>query len=107
MTEQHLPSLWDAHMLVGRLPAAVSSAALADLGDLGIVGGLAGAVASMLHDCERGNHELAVELADLPDWRLCWTLTTDVGTSVPGMRAQVQAAQEAGAAAVTDRKSVV
>ena len=101
MTEQHLPPLWDAHMLVGRLPAAVSSAALADLRGLGVVGGLAGAVASMLHDCERGNHELAVKLADLPDWRLCWTLTTDVGTSVPGMHAQVQAAQEAGAAAVT------
>lgn len=88
-------------MLAGRLPGAVSSAALEDLAGLGITGGLAAAVASMLHDCERGNYELAAELAAHPQWRLCWTLTTDVGTTVPGMRAQVHGAQEAGAAAVT------
>ncbi len=91
-------------MLAGRLPGAVSSAALEDLAGFGITGGLAGAVASMLHDCERGNAELAAELPDRRgrhDWRLCWTLTTDVGTTLPGMRAQVQAARDAGAAAVT------
>ena len=104
MAEQTLPPLWDAHMLTGRLPGAVSSAALEDLAGFGITGGLAGAVASKLHDCERGNEELAAELSDRrgrQDWRLCWTLTTDVGTTLPGMRAQVQAARDAGAAAVT------
>ncbi|HIZ36932.1 MAG TPA: amidohydrolase family protein [Candidatus Ruania gallistercoris] len=101
MAEARLPALWDGHMLAGRLPGAVSAAALEDLADFGIVGGLAGAVASLLHDCERGNYELATTLADRRGWRLCWTMTTDVGTTVPGMRAQVQAAQDAGAAAVT------
>lgn len=104
MAEQTLPPLWDAHMLAGRLPGAVSSAALEDLAGFGITGGLAGAVASKLHDCERGNEELAAELSERRgqhDWRLCWTLTTDVGTTLPGMRAQVQAARDAGAAAVT------
>lgn len=98
MGETPRPRFLDSRAYTGRRPDALGAGALDDLAALGVRGGIAAAIASSLHDCQRGNRQLQQELASYPGWRPCWTLGMEV--SGPGAAAQVREARSAGAAAV-------